>query len=266
MLSLRKINHEKVSAIPAPIIDKSKIKGSELFEELYANTFLLAKKKSGKTSTIFKILQKCSNKNTKLIIFSSTVYKDNNWISIVKYFAEKNMHIETYTSIFDEDGENLIQNLINTLGLEEQPEEKKPKQKSIIFENEEEKEKEYKPKKIGPEYIFVFDDLSGELQNKYISVLLKQNRHYKAKVIISSQYNDITKQARQQIDYILLFPKIPLERLEIIYPELDLSIPYETFLKCYQYATKDKYNFLYIDIREEQLRKNFNQKFIIKNM
>jgi hypothetical protein len=117
MLSLRKINHEKVSAIPAPMIDKSKIKGSELFEELYRNIFLLAKKKSGKTSTIFKILQKCSNKNTKLIIFSSTVYKDNNWLSIVKYFAEKNFHVETYTSIFDEDGENLIQNLINTLEL-----------------------------------------------------------------------------------------------------------------------------------------------------
>jgi hypothetical protein len=115
--------------------------------------------------------------------------------------------------------------------------------------------------------IFVFDDLSGELQNKYISVLLKQNRHYKAKVIISSQYyNDITKQTRQQIDYILLFPKIPIERLETIYSELDLSIQYAIFLKCYQYATKGKYNFLYIDVRDEQLRKNFNQKFIIKNM
>jgi hypothetical protein len=34
------------------------------------------------------------------------------------------MHIKTYTSIFDEDSENLIQNLINTLGLKEQVEEK----------------------------------------------------------------------------------------------------------------------------------------------
>jgi hypothetical protein len=134
---------------------------------------LLLKKKSGKTSTIFKILQKYSNKNTKLIIFSSTVYKDNNWILIIKYFAEKNMHIETYTSIFDEDSKNLIQNLINILNLEKQPKEKKLKQNSIIFENKEEKEKKKKPKKIGLKYIFVFDNLSGKLQNKYISVLLK---------------------------------------------------------------------------------------------
>jgi hypothetical protein len=108
-----------------------------------------------KTSTIFKILQKCSNKNTKLIVFASTIFKDQNWISIVKYFEEKNIHIEIYTSIFDEDSENLIQNLINTLDLEEQTEEKKPKPKSIIFDNEEQKEKVYKPKKIGPEYFCI---------------------------------------------------------------------------------------------------------------
>jgi hypothetical protein len=109
MLSFKKINDEKVSAILLPIIDKAKIKGSELFLKLYANIFLLTKKKSGKTSTIFKILQKCSNKNTKLIIFSSIVHKNPNWISIVKYFEKKNFHIEIFTSIFDENsGENLI--------------------------------------------------------------------------------------------------------------------------------------------------------------
>jgi hypothetical protein len=111
----------------------------------------------------------------------------------------------------------------------------------------------------------VFDNLSSELQNKYISVLCKQNRHYKAKVIISSQYyNNITKQTRQQIDYILLFPKIPIERLEIIYLELDLNILYETFLKCYRYATKDKYNFLYIDIQNESCEKISTKNSLLK--
>jgi hypothetical protein len=82
--------------------------------------------------------------------------------------------------------------------LKEKQKEKKPKQKLIIFDNEKKKKKVYKLKKLSPEFIFVFDNLSDKLQNKYISALLKQNRHYKAKVIISSQYyNDITKQARQ---------------------------------------------------------------------
>jgi hypothetical protein len=267
MLSLQKINNEKVLAIPVPTIDKSKIKGHELFDEIYPNVALIAKKKSGKTNCIYKILQKCSNKKTKIIIFAATVHKDYNWLAITKYFQDKGIHIETYTSIFDEDGDNLLQELLNTLGIKEEEQEKPVKQKSIIFDNEEKEEKEYKPKKAAPEYIVVFDDMSSDLSNKYINVLLKQNRQYKMQVIISTQYyNDIPKAGRQQIDAILLFPKIPLERLEIIYPELDLSIPYATFLKCYQYATKDKYNFLYVDTRDEQLRKNFNQKFIIKNM
>ena len=88
MLSIQKINKEIVTPIDVPKVDKSKIKGFELFDELYANIFLLAKKKSGKTSTIFKILQKCSNKKTNIIIFSSTVHKDPNWLAIVKYFEE----------------------------------------------------------------------------------------------------------------------------------------------------------------------------------
>ena len=179
----------------------------------------------------------------------------------------RNIHIniETYTSIFEENGENLIQQLINNLGLEEK-EEKKPKMKSILF-NESDEEKEYKPKKIAPELMIVFDDMSSELLNKYVGVLLKQNRHYKAKVIISSQYyNDISKQTRQNLDYLLMFGKIPIEKLEKIYPELDLSIPFTIFLKLYMHATKDKYNFLYIDLREEKLRKNFNKQYYIKNI
>jgi hypothetical protein len=268
MLSIHPINKEIVEPIDVPTIDKTRIKGYELFEEIYANIFLLAKKKSGKTSTIFKILQKCSSKKTNIIVFSSTVNKDQNWLAIVKYFEEHNIHIETYTSIFDDDGENLIQHLLNDLGLQEKKEKKKPKEKSIIFEDSDSEEKEYQSKTIAPELIIVFDDMSSELQNKFVGVFLKQNRHYKAKVIISSQYyNDITKQTRQNLDYLLMFGKIPIEKLEdVIYPELDLTIPFPIFLKLYLHATKDKYNFLYIDLREEKLRKNFNKQYIIKNI
>jgi phosphoribosylformylglycinamidine (FGAM) synthase PurS component len=268
MLSIHPINKEVVTPIDIPKLDKTRIKGYELFEELYANIFLLAKKKSGKTSTIYKILQKCSNKQTNIIIFSSTVHKDANWLAIVKYFEEHDIHIETYTSIFDDDGENLIQHLLNDLGLEDKKEVKKSKRKSILFDDNNSEEVHYKPKKIAPELIIVFDDMSSELQNKYIGVLLKQNRHYKAKVIISSQYyNDITKQTRQNLDYLLMFGKIPIEKLEdVIYPELDLTIPFPIFFKLYLNATKEKYNFLYNDLREEILRKNFNKQYIIKNI
>ena len=63
-----------------------------------------------------------------------------------------------------------------------------------------------KPKFKAPQIIFVFDDLSGELKTPSLIQLLKMNRHFLCKVIISSQYwNDIALEGRKQIDYVLLF-------------------------------------------------------------
>ena len=46
---------------------------------------------------------------------------------------------------------------------------------------------------------------------------MKQNRHFKAIFILSSQYLfDLAKNGRNQIDYILMFPALPLEKLESI--------------------------------------------------
>ena len=64
---------------------------------------------------------------------------------------------------------------------------KLPKDGLNLFDNLEEKP-ERKTKKIVPEYIFVFDDMSDELQNKNIATLLKKHRHFKTKIICSSIY------------------------------------------------------------------------------
>ena len=45
----------KIEPIPVPIIKPESTLGYELFQELYANIFMCAKKKSGKTNVIFKI-------------------------------------------------------------------------------------------------------------------------------------------------------------------------------------------------------------------
>ena len=73
-------------------------------------------------------------------------------------------------------------------------------------------------------YIIIFDDLSNELKDKEIEFLAKWNRHFKAKVIYSSQYfHDLSKGARSQIDYILMYPKIPNEKIVLVWKELNLS-------------------------------------------
>ena len=72
-------------------------------------------------------------------------------------------------------------------------------------ENEEPKKKKKKSKYLAPEYMIIFDDLSSELKSRSLLSLMKFNRHFKAKLIISSQYlNDLLPESRKQIDLWLI--------------------------------------------------------------
>lgn len=273
MLSLQKINKIKVKPVKLPKVDTEDIKGAELFPELYTNVFLLAKKRSGKTSTIFKILKECSNKNTQIIIFASTVHKDPTYIAMKKYFKDKGMIIHTYTH-FIQKGLNIIEELIyelqqDNIDSEDESDEEAPQKGSGVNfgdeSDEEEEEYEYKPKKLAPELIIVLDDLSVSLRDESVDALLKTNRHWKSKVIISSQnYQDLNVPARQQLDFCLLFGHIPIPKLLAFHKDVDLSTSFETFKELYDNATKEKYHFLYVSIREDLFRKDFNYQYKIE--
>jgi hypothetical protein len=263
---------------------------------VYAN----ARKKSGKTSALFKIIKECAGKKTKIIVFCSTCYKDKNWIQIRKYFAKKKIDIEVFTSIY-EDGQDQLANLVEELKQEakEQEEaetERKEGKGDLQAENEiercddilerlqrmhlyatgqatrEDLEEENVPKKKGgkkskyqsPEYIIVFDDLSSELKSRSLLSLLKFNRHFKSKLIISSQWlHDLLPESRKQIDLFLIFKGFPEDKIALIYKDCDSSIPFQTFYKIYKKSTKYPHSFMYIDTRSDSFRRNFNQKFIV---
>lgn len=292
MISLRQINREIVRAIPIPDEDRRPIKGFEICEEVYANIFNCAKKKSGKTSAIFKIMKKCCVKSTIIYVFCSTVYKDVNWIEIRKYFTKKGYDIKVFTSIY-ENGENQLLKLLSELNKQakaneekqeddDEPEEEIDKCAQIIQQltyeynvsigrikpkPEEEEEDETKPRKSkfrAPEYMIIFDDLSGELKEPSLIELLKKNRHYKTKIIISSQYlNDLKPESRKQIDLMMIFKGFPEEKLLEIYKDTDSSIPFKTFCQLYKQATEQKHSFLYIDTRSDSFRCCFNKQFIL---
>ena len=124
--------------------------------------------------------------------------------------------------------------------------------------NEKKKPSESKGPK-GPNCIFVFDDLGAELRHPAINQLLKTNRHRKCKVILSSQYlTDLQPQAIKQLDYVVLFRSFNEEKLTRMYELLDLSIPQENFFALYKYATLEPFHFLFIDVRNDLYRKDFN--------
>jgi hypothetical protein len=278
-----KINSLEVKAAPKyGGMDNKPPRGSKLFSEPFANIYLSAKKKSGKTSNIFFILQRILGPETKLIIFCSTVHKDASWIFMVKYFKMKGIDVETHTSL-KEEGVDLLQELVHDLENEQEEsdeEDEEPDPKEVlkqkgegiiaavlkhnlpVLQGDGDKVKKRKSRYLERKYVIVLDDLSTELKTKSLVGLLKKNRHFQSSILVSSQYlNDLDPQSRKQIDYWLIYKGATEEKLETIYKDADISIPFEEFKEIYQDATEEPYNFLYVDVRNDQFRKNYNEKY-----
>jgi hypothetical protein len=259
VFATKKINNEVVKEVPLLAEkDERPIKGSALFPEIYANVFLCSKKKSGKTSTIYTILKRCCGPKTKIIAFCSTLNKDPSWETIQAWAEHKGLPFAGHTSLKDEDGTDLLQDLVKGLEERQLPAEKAPR--NILDSDDEEEEAKERPAKYrSPEYIIVIDDLSNELKSTSITALLKKNRHFRAKILLSSQYlNDLLPAARKQLDYFILFRGHPRQKIEEIHRDADVSIPVDEFYDVYKFATEEPFSFLYIDCTTGTFRRNFN--------
>eukprot|EP00732_Lithocolla_globosa_P002435 Lithocolla_globosa_v1_NODE_1594_length_2461_cov_29.945968.p1 type:complete len:269 gc:universal NODE_1594_length_2461_cov_29.945968:1165-359(-) len=243
------------------------ILGYSMFEELYANIYLTARKKSGKLSTIMTILKECADKETNVVVFCSTCQRDRAWITIKEYLEKKKINHQFFQSI-KKDGANNLQLLLDQVKMteDESEEEDEPEPEVLKFSSKSlsVRIKKKKPKKISPKYIIIFDDISAELKDPFVSQLLKQNRHYKSKVIISSQWlNDIPPQSRRQIEYYIIFGGMNDDKLMELYKNADLDITFDQFYNLYHDATKQKYNFLYVDTNGSY-RHNFCSQYVIQ--
>jgi hypothetical protein len=261
-----------------------KVKGSDWFSEPYSNIFLLAKKKSGKSTVIENILKHCSGKNTKFIFIVSTIHKDPTWIRITEYWEDKGHDVLTYDDLINDDV-NVIQEFIEQQKGGSQQQENKiyapivqtskskfkitPVINNPIIGGNLQKNEEIKPvskeKILYPEYFIVLDDLGNSMRDKAINQLLKTNRHYKAKVILSAQnLNDLMPEAIRNLDYVLAFGRIPDEKMEKLRQDLLLDIEPDKFHELYKDATEKQHNFFYIGRSgEDEFRKNFNDKYIL---
>lgn len=279
-VKLKRVNNEVVRPVRVEIPDENlPIKGASLCPELYANVFLCAKKNSGKTSVISKMLNGCATKDTTVIVFASTVFKDPIYTEIYKRLTANGIHMERYTSL-KEDGIDILDTLVKkleeesrreTLAKEDDEEDDEEGNPLVFFDSENEEDdstqepaQRSRTKFRAPRYIFVFDDLSNELKSPSLLSLLKKNRHFHSRIIVSSQYPlDLLPESRKQIDLWLVFRGQPKDKLETIYKDADLSIPFPLFHKIYNYATKEPYSFLFINTRNDELRQNFSKKFIL---
>jgi hypothetical protein len=287
MITLKQINNLQVKPIIIKGIndneDKRPIKGAKLIPELYANIFLLARKKSGKTVLASKIIKECCTRETTVIVFCSTLDKDPNHKVIKKYCQIQKIPYVGYTSMY-EDGVNILQELVNKLEeearvREEEEENDEHKEKLTRMEkhlmtlfnsdSEDDEDGSHKRKKRNkfqsPEYLIYFDDLSNELKSPALVTLIKKNRHFLCKLLISSQYcMDLLPSSLRQIDFCFIFKGVPPEKIEKLIKDFDLAIPLYKLLNIYQYATLNKFSFLKIDTQKNEYFRNFNCQFAIK--
>lgn len=272
------INKVKIKPIVNNITeDITDVKGKELFPNNLSNIFICARKRSGKSSLIGNILRKMADKRTTVVIFSSTNNIDPCWINIKDMLEKKGIAVISYTHfIDDETGQNLLNDFLKELETDEKEDEKEIKSNlaspNVItgdgtylrFEGEKEQEKvrkPYVPKKSVPKFILCFDDLSSDLRHISVIKNLKSNRHRGIMNILSSQYFlDLNTGAMSNLDYMVIFKGQDEDKLEKIHKRLDLGIDFNTFKRYYEYAVKNPYCFLWIDIRNDEYRKNFNEQ------
>jgi len=279
-IKIKQINSEYVKPvkyIDGKEIDRRPIKGAALFEEIFANIIIFAKKKSGKTTTLAKIVRDCSTTDTTVMVFASTLDKDRNHLAIKQYCKRHGIPYVGYTSMKDNDIdviEVLLQKLKDDAAAEEESESDEEeivtnkRNQLVLFESSEYSEDEAprrrKNKFQAPEYLIILDDLSNELKSKVLTTFCKQNRHYKCKIIISTQYCcDVLPETIKQCDYALIFKGESREKLQKIHKDLDLALEFDVFEKIYHNATAVKYSFLYISARTEEYRRNFTHKYSI---
>jgi hypothetical protein len=108
-----------------------------------------------------------------------------------------------------------------------------------------------------PNILFIIDDMVTDLdnQNQLIKKLFFNGRHYNLSTIITSQsYHKLPKDVRLNLSHLILF-KIPDDDIKSVYKELPINK--KLFEYYYDECTKKKYNFMYLDLKNQRWFHNF---------
>jgi hypothetical protein len=223
---------------------------------------------------------------TTVMVFSQTLYTDPAWKSIRERCERKHIPFVGFTSIIDRDDGipvNILETWISDLrerhrkecepsDSEEEEQAGGSQLASMMFgehkEDEPEEDDEEKPRKSRkasryqyPEYLLVFDDIASELKANILAQLVKTGRHYKMKIVISTQwYADIRPEIRKNINEFLLFHSIPDKQLQEIHKGSSSNLPLEVFSQLYHIATEEPHSFFFVGDGEDY-RINFNRRF-----
>jgi ABC-type dipeptide/oligopeptide/nickel transport system ATPase component len=113
--------------------------------------------------------------------------------------------------------------------------------------------------------LIIMDDLVGEKNQKPMEQYFLRARKKNASLVyISQSYYAIPKMIRNNMTYLIIKQISSMRNLTMIAREFDVGLEKEQLIKIYKEATKNKMDFLLIDLEgkpEEMFRKNFDEQF-----
>ena len=110
-----------------------------------------------------------------------------------------------------------------------------------------------------PENVFILDDLSKQsLRSPRIINLLKESRHYKLRVFISSQgVLHITPDSMQNLWSLYLFRGFSKKQIFQLADRISTSLTPQMLWDLYKSITKECYQFMNINLVDDTVRPSF---------
>lgn len=207
--------------------DKS-FKGDDIFDKKYFNLALIGKTGSGKTTTIYNILNAFCDKNTVVFFYVPTEDLDPGYESIKKLLDSKEIEYD-----FQEYDINTFEEAQNNM--------------KFLLKQEAQTAELEKRKPDDLNFFTIFDDVPyNTLRSKELEYFSRKSRHYHNRLIISTQSPQITKTLFMQLYVVILYGGISEYYLKHIYESYPMSISREEFYEIYKEVTKEPYKFLTI--------------------
>lgn len=230
------MDKQKYEILPVRI-NKKVPEGWEKFDErLMRHQFCLAicaSPRCGKSNLICNLLYNhqydFSNRFDKVVIISPSIENDQT----MKFVMEDDDIIKFYEPEMLDNMDELVHEIV-------EGQKKEPDQQTLL----------------------ILDDCLGKLKGKALSTLCSRYRHFNLSMILVSQtFKGFDVTTRNCASHWIMFRSFNEKEQKKIEEEFN-SFP--NFLDHYLHATQDKYHFLYVDINNQKLWKDFNELLFTK--
>lgn len=112
-------------------------------------------------------------------------------------------------------------------------------------------------------HLVIWDDLVlTKDQSKISEYFLRGRKHGVSLIYLSQSYYQIPKMIRLNSNYLVILKLGQKRNLNMILSELSLGVTKDQLIKIYNFATRDKFDVLLVDLDQADINKKFRKNFL----